>query len=92
MSQHSSFTDTSDFPSIGGLPLLPWEDNDFIDEAIDFYRANILFKTYPLLSDTDKLIVFVTIVLNHALRQLSGETTLENAQESRHHGACDAEH
>lgn len=42
---------------------MPWEDTEIVEEVFAFYRTNILFKTYALESEADKLIVFMMVIL-----------------------------
>lgn len=40
---------------------------DILDEALTYYRLNILFKNYPLKSEADKIIVYATVFLSKCL-------------------------
>lgn len=48
------------------LPLIDI-DLDIIDEAIIYFRANVLFKNFPILGDADKLLVYITVFISKCL-------------------------
>jgi actin related protein 2/3 complex subunit 3 len=42
-------------------------DLDIIDEALIYFRANILFKNFPIKGDADKLLVYITVFITKCL-------------------------
>ena len=42
-------------------------DVDLLDEALTYFRLNVLFKNYPIKSDGDKLIVYSTVFISKCL-------------------------
>lgn len=42
-------------------------DIDIIDEALIYFRANVLFKNFPLRGDADKLLVYITVFISKCL-------------------------
>ena len=40
---------------------------DIIDESIMYYRANVLFKSFPIKSDADKLLIYITVLISKCL-------------------------
>jgi actin related protein 2/3 complex subunit 3 len=42
-------------------------DLDIIDEALIYFRANVLFKNFPLKGDADKLLVYITVFISKCL-------------------------
>jgi actin related protein 2/3 complex subunit 3 len=50
------------------IPLLDLESQDIISEAMNYYRINIFFKNYEIKNPADRLIVFLTILLNYCLK------------------------
>ena len=42
---------------------------DIIDEAIIYFRANVLFKNYSIDGDADKLIVYITVFIQKCLEK-----------------------
>ena len=70
-----------DFPLIpftqGKKPLLDYKllknenkNIDIIDEVLLYFRANILFKSYKIKSDADKIIVYLSVFLCKCLSVL----------------------
>jgi hypothetical protein len=47
--------------------LLVGEGQDIVDEAITYFRANVLFKNYEFLGDADKLLMYLTLCITQAL-------------------------
>ena len=45
---------------------------DIVDEAISLFRANVLFRNFPVRSPADRLLVYLTLYINMALRRLAG--------------------
>nr|GMC96187.1 Actin-related protein 2/3 complex subunit 3 [Ipomoea batatas] len=86
---HSSFVDGEGISKACGCPLLPLktdiegpapvaeEDSiDIVDEAITFYRANVFFKNFDIKSSADKLLIYLTLYINVALKRLEDCRTL----------------
>lgn len=42
-------------------------DIDIIDEALIYFRANILFKNFPIKGDADKLLIYITVFISKCL-------------------------
>lgn len=82
MVYHSSFADVEGVPRACGCPLLPLrstvkgppgvstEEDDIVDEAINFFRANVLFRKFEVKSSADKLLVYLTLYINMALKKI----------------------
>lgn len=47
-----------------------------MDEAITFFRANVFFKNFDIKSSADKLLIYLTLYINVALKRLDGCRTL----------------
>ena len=43
---------------------------DIIDEAITFFRANVLFRKFEVRGSEDKLLVYLTLYINMALKRI----------------------
>jgi actin related protein 2/3 complex subunit 3 len=57
---------------VGQLKLSKEEVNiDIIDEALMYFRANILFKNFPILGNADKLLVYITVFIQKSLDVIS---------------------
>ncbi|CAM6105373.1 unnamed protein product [Calypogeia fissa] len=85
MVYHSSFKDEGQFEQACGCPLLPIrshvkgpaavadpESVDIIDEAINYFRANVLFRKFEVTSAADKLLIYLTLYINMALKRMEG--------------------
>jgi actin related protein 2/3 complex subunit 3 len=42
-------------------------DLDIVDEALMYFRANVLFKNFPIKGDADKLLVYITVFISKCL-------------------------
>jgi actin related protein 2/3 complex subunit 3 len=42
-------------------------DLDIIDESLIYFRANILFKNYPIKGDADKILVYASVFISKCL-------------------------
>jgi len=40
---------------------------DIIDEALIYFRANVLFKNFPIKSDADKLLIYISVFISKCL-------------------------
>eukprot|EP01147_Barroeca_monosierra_P003072 gene3072-5849_t len=71
---------------IGGIPLLPIhakhskgpaprcspdEKQDIIDHAIRFFRANVLFASYPIEAPADRLMIYLTLFCHQCVMRLA---------------------
>lgn len=46
-------------------------DQDIIDEALIYFRANTLFKNFPIKGDADKVLVYITVFISKCIEILS---------------------
>ncbi|XP_011309077.1 actin-related protein 2/3 complex subunit 3 [Fopius arisanus] len=79
---HSSFV--KDGSSLGNLALLPLKtsfrgpappcspgtEQDIIDEALYFFRANVFFRTYEIKSEADRVLIYITLYITECLKKL----------------------
>ncbi|XP_059301815.1 actin-related protein 2/3 complex subunit 3-like [Lycium ferocissimum] len=93
---HSSFVDEEGITKACGCPLLPLKSHinepasdteqdtplDIVDEVITFFRANIFFRNFDIKSSTDKLLIYLTLYINLALKRLEGCRTLAEGKRS----------
>ena len=80
MSYHSKFNKTQADQACG-IPLLPVtpkdiynvdaSTHDIVDEAIQLFRANILFKNYKVQGGGDKVIIYLTCFIQKCLEQIN---------------------
>ncbi|KAF3650308.1 Actin-related protein 2/3 complex subunit 3 [Capsicum annuum] len=87
--QRKCFVDEEGISKACGCPLLPLKSHirgpapvseqdttDIVDEAITFFRANVFFKNFDIKSSSDKLLIYLTLYINIALKRLEGCRTL----------------
>ncbi|CAI5486136.1 unnamed protein product [Closterium sp. Naga37s-1] len=58
---------TSPFPP---PPVTHSEETDIVDEAITLFRANVLFRRFDIRGPADKLLVYLTLYINMALKRI----------------------
>jgi len=47
--------------------------DDFVDEVLDTFRANMLFKNFEIKGDGDRLLVYLTLYAHQALKKLENQ-------------------
>ncbi|XP_063702510.1 actin-related protein 2/3 complex subunit 3-like [Culicoides brevitarsis] len=83
-----------DFPSaIGNLALLPLRtqyrgpapaanaEQDIIDEALYYFKANVFFRTYEVKSEVDRVLIYVTLYISECLKKLQRCSNKAQAQQ-----------
>lgn len=83
MVYHSSFVNEEGTSQACGCPLLPLKSHirgpapaadsgkiDIIDEAITFFRANVFFRKFEVKGAADKLLIYLTLYINMALKRI----------------------
>ena len=79
---HSSFGSGSE--RIGNLALLPIKtttrgpaaclppssEQDIIDEALYYFKANVFFRTYEIKSESDRVLIYLTLYITECLKKL----------------------
>lgn len=43
---------------------------DVIDEAINYFRANVFFRNYEIKSEADRVLIYVTLYITDCLKRL----------------------
>ena len=56
---------------IGPAPKADFETEDIVDEAIQQFRANILFKSYDIRGNADKVLVYLTVFIQKCLEVIA---------------------
>ncbi|XP_064460370.1 actin-related protein 2/3 complex subunit 3-like isoform X1 [Ornithodoros turicata] len=86
---HSQFTNAQTF--VGNMALLPLrtqfygaapkssEENDIIDEALYFFKANVFFRTYEIKSEADRVLIYLTLYISDCLKRLQKCSTKNQA-------------
>lgn len=54
----------------GPAPASANLEQDIIDEAIYFFKANIFFRTYEVKSEVDRVLIYVTLYIPECLKKL----------------------
>ena len=79
---HSSFGSGNE--RIGNLALLPIkttqrgpaaclppsQEADIIDEALYYFKANVFFRTYEIKSESDRVLIYLTLYITECLKKL----------------------
>ncbi|RKP07079.1 ARP2 3 complex 21 kDa subunit [Thamnocephalis sphaerospora] len=93
---HSAYNG-SDARSIGGMYLLPLktkyrgpapvaadpEASDIIDEVIDLFRANCLFRNFEVRGDGDRLLIYGILYLSDCLTRIASKQPAPSKQEAQ---------
>ena len=89
---HSHFNSKLEgVPIVGKIPLLPLntkfkgpappaDGKDIIDEAIFFFRANVLFSRFEFEGDADVLLVYATLCIQEIMQTLKSFKTKKEAE------------
>nr|XP_023014652.1 actin-related protein 2/3 complex subunit 3 [Leptinotarsa decemlineata] len=55
-------------------------DQDIIDEALYYFKANVFFRTYEIKSEADRLLIYITLYITECLKKLQRCSTKGQAQ------------
>ncbi|XP_066145057.1 actin-related protein 2/3 complex subunit 3-like [Euwallacea fornicatus] len=88
---HSSFVEPQQ--SVGNMAILPIRtsfrgpaplqvnaDQDIIDEALYYFKANVFFRTYEIKSEADRLLIYITLYITECLKKLQRCANRSQAQ------------
>eukprot|EP00088_Acartia_fossae_P018990 TRINITY_DN21015_c0_g1_i1.p1 TRINITY_DN21015_c0_g1~~TRINITY_DN21015_c0_g1_i1.p1 ORF type:complete len:191 (-),score=38.21 TRINITY_DN21015_c0_g1_i1:222-761(-) len=65
----------------GPAPCLPpSEEEDIIDEALYYFKANVFFRTYEIKSSADRVLIYLTLYITECLKKLQKCSTKNQAQ------------
>jgi actin related protein 2/3 complex subunit 3 len=53
------------------------DDVDIVDEALSYFKANVFFKTYEIQSDSDRVLIYITLYITECLKKLQRCTSKE---------------
>ncbi|XP_065830496.1 actin-related protein 2/3 complex subunit 3-like [Oscarella lobularis] len=89
---HSSFNEKGKHLSIGNIALLPIRTNfkgpapkaddkeqDVIDEALYFFKANVFFKNYEVKGEADRVLMYLTLYTSECLKKMTRCKTKNDA-------------
>ncbi|CAG7836603.1 unnamed protein product [Allacma fusca] len=81
MAYHSQFLNPAQ--QVGNTAILPLRtqsrgpaprdnsDFDIIDEALYYFKSNVFFRTYEIKSESDRLLIYITLYISECLKKLS---------------------
>ncbi|KAF7263086.1 hypothetical protein GWI33_003627 [Rhynchophorus ferrugineus] len=68
---------------VGNMAILPFRtnfrgpappylssDQDIIDETLYYFKANVFFRTYEIKSESDRLLIYITLYITECLKKL----------------------
>ena len=58
------------------------EGEDVIDEALSYYRANVLFRNYELQGGADRIIIYLTLYISACLARLAQSPDVKSAEKT----------
>jgi hypothetical protein len=64
-------------------PLLSSADaneEDIIDEALNLFRANVLFRNFEIKGDADRLLIYLILYITECLNKLTKNPSLREAE------------
>jgi len=50
--------------------LPPSQEADIIDEALYYFKANVFFRTYEIKSESDRVLIYLTLYITECLKKL----------------------
>jgi len=89
---HSKFNGRTDVIIVGKMPLLPLkcspkvrgpappckpDEQDIIDETLQYFRANVLFRNFEIKGNADLLLVYLTVYVTKCLQTIRGKSNLQ---------------
>ncbi|KAG5308844.1 ARPC3 protein, partial [Acromyrmex insinuator] len=54
----------------GPAPPFNNKEQDIIDEALYFFKANVFFRTYEIKSEADRVLIYITLFITECLKKL----------------------
>ncbi|KAI9000825.1 actin-like protein ARPC3 [Trametes punicea] len=92
---HSSFNEYPDTRLVGNLAILPIKtkfrgpapvadpnDADIIDETLDLFRANSLFRNFEIKGPADRLLIILILFVSDCLAKIGSARTTPNQIEA----------
>ena len=84
---HSKFNELEGVRSIGGVSILPLKalnskgvathadenEKDVVDETLEYFRANMLFTTFDIQGDADRLLIYLTSFAAQCIKAVAKE-------------------
>ncbi|KAI0638378.1 actin-like protein ARPC3 [Trametes polyzona] len=92
---HSSFNEYPDIRTVGNLAILPVKtkfrgpapvadpnEADIIDETLDLFRANSLFRNFEIKGPADRLLIILILFVSDCLAKIGSARTVPNQIEA----------
>ncbi|XP_064391459.1 actin-related protein 2/3 complex subunit 3-A-like [Halichondria panicea] len=90
---HSSLTAPKSIAKMGVMPLKTKfkgpaptisdvEEQDIIDEAIYYFKANVFFKSFEVKSDADRTLIYLTLYVSECLKKVQRSPSKGEAKKS----------
>ncbi len=64
----------------GPAPKADPKDEDIIDEAIKYYRANVLFASFEIKGTADRVLVYLTLFISQCLKRFEKATSKSSGE------------
>eukprot|EP01115_Flamella_aegyptia_P002526 TRINITY_DN136615_c0_g1_i1.p1 TRINITY_DN136615_c0_g1~~TRINITY_DN136615_c0_g1_i1.p1 ORF type:complete len:175 (+),score=71.84 TRINITY_DN136615_c0_g1_i1:39-563(+) len=93
MPYHSAFNDKSDLKTLCNLALLPVktkykiptppapsDQEDIIDEALNYFKANVLFRNFEVKGAADRLLIYLTLYIHQCLTKIQPNNKKQDAE------------
>jgi len=55
----------------GPAPLMAGDRPDVVDEALQYFKANVFFRTYEVKGECDRTLIYVTLYITECLKRLA---------------------
>lgn len=61
-------------------PATPCSGPDIIDDALEYFRANVLFRGFEVQGKADLILIYVTIFIQQCLRKLDAQRSVSKLE------------
>jgi len=55
----------------GPAPMMAGEGMDVIEEALQYFKANVFFRTYEVKGEVDRTLIYVTLYITECIKKLA---------------------
>ncbi|RHZ82247.1 hypothetical protein Glove_110g113 [Diversispora epigaea] len=99
---HSQFNENTEYRIIGNMALLPIktkfrgpapsapsDTDDIIDEALDLFRANCLFRNFEIKGNADRVLIYLILFISDGLNRLVKNPSQKEAMKNLNTKALD---
>eukprot|EP01112_Ceratiomyxa_fruticulosa_P019872 TRINITY_DN6604_c0_g1_i1.p1 TRINITY_DN6604_c0_g1~~TRINITY_DN6604_c0_g1_i1.p1 ORF type:complete len:173 (+),score=41.09 TRINITY_DN6604_c0_g1_i1:140-658(+) len=57
----------------GNAPVAPPDQEDIIDESLNYFKANVLFRNFEVKGPADRLLIYISLYINKLLTKCAGK-------------------